>query len=886
MHFAFLVHPISEATRQLLDLDPAGNLKRAWGRDLLSYCGELHRSVHGARQRGGGAAPAVRVIDELPGLVTPCGARAEGRLYEIPLGAREMLEDPTRAIDHILEAVEMAAKWGAKIIGLGAMTGVVGSQGTYVAEHAPVAITTGNSLTVYAALETLRQACAESELDLARETVAVVGVPGSIASVAARLLAPRCRSLLLVARGSSARACQLADQLQAELLFDIPQALRRARIVLTATSSGDCLDQQWLAPGSIVVDVGIPTDVQGSSARRSDALILSGGLARVPPTMSLDSNYLWFHHGMAPSCLSETVVLALENRAENFSLGRRLCPQRVEEIGAVASKLGFDFSRLFSFGLPLQESALVEFRKAVGRLKSGSGNGRAPRRQPAPTPAQLAPRAASLHARYINPVLVELGAPSGFVKTFVRGQGIELWDAEGRRYLDFVAGFGALNLGHNHPAVVEAVREALTSAAPGFTQAAINPYAAALAEQLVTVAPPGLEMVFFANSGAEAVEAALKLARCATARDGLLSCERSYHGKTLGALSVTGNPEYQRPFRPLLDDCRAVPFGDLAALEQALAARSYAAFVVEPVQAEGGIRVPPPAYLREAHRLCRQSGTLLVVDEVQTGLGRTGTMFAVERAGVEPDVMTLAKSLGGGLVPIGAMLCRRDLWIKAYGTAQTFALHTSTFGGGSLACAAGLATLKALGEEHLAANADARGRQLLAGLIEICRQHDALCEARGQGLLLGLEFKPLPAAIKAHWKQTDGSRNSALWVPNLETMLDAVPALFVVYNLLQAHGIFAQTTRSNPCVLRIEPPLGITSQQVDEFLAAVAECCGETDFSNRMFDGIIAKSGMGQHQAGRPRPHNPAAAAHESAPVARPLAPDALGVPAARVLPR
>ncbi len=317
-----------------------------------------------------------------------------------------------------------------------------------------------------------------------------------------------------------------------------------------------------------------------------------------------------------------------------------------------------------------------------------------------------------------------LGRNNGFVKTFVRGLGNELWDADGKAYLDFVAGFGALNLGHNHPAVVRSVRAALDEQASGFTPAAINPLAAALAEQLVALAPPGLEMVFFANSGTEAVEAGLKLARATTQRPGLLSCERSFHGKSLGSLSVTGNGVYQRPFGPLLPECQTVPFGDVSALERSLHTRRFAAFIVEPIQGEGGMIVPPAGYLRAAQELCRATGTLLIVDEVQTGLGRTGTLFAVDEEGVEPDVLTLAKSLGGGLVPLGAMLCRRDLWMKAYGSAQTFALHTSTFGGGSLACAAGLATLRVLRDEDLCANARARGQQLQQGLQDLAGRCD------------------------------------------------------------------------------------------------------------------------------------------------------------------
>jgi len=818
---------------------------------------DLHRSVKHIRRRSGSGGPRrVRVVDEFPGVVSASGARTEGRLYEIPMDVSAILEDTGRALAYMEEAVDLAADWGAKIVGLGSMTGIIGGQGTYLAERAPIPVTTGNSLTVYAAIENLVHASSEAGIDLAQETVAVIGIPGSIATAAARLLASRSKSLVLVARRESTRALRVADELQSELLLEIPEALGRARVVLSATSSGDCIDQRWLARGSLVSDVAVPTDIEGTVAEREDTLLLTGGLSKVPRTMSLDSNYLWFHQGMVPSCMAETIVLGLEDRTECFSLGRDLKPERIEEIGGLARSHGFSFSQLYSFGLPLEESALVRYRKAVARSVARSGNrrrrsaGAAQRRRPAaPSAKQLAPRAAELYRRYVNPVLMALSASSGFVKTFVKGEGTQVWDAAGNRYLDFVAGFGSLNLGHNHPAIVEAVATAMSTGAPGFAPAAVNPYAAALAEQLATVSPPGLEMTFFANSGTEAVEAALKLARRATGRTGLLHCHRSYHGKSLGSLSVTGNPHYQQPFAPLVPGCEAVAYGDLESLERALSGGRFAAFVVEPIQAEGGMIVPPAGYLQEAQRLCRNAGTLLVVDEVQTGLGRTGTLFAVDHLGVEPDVMTLAKSLSGGLIPIGAMLARRDLWLKAYGTVQSFTLHTSTFGGGSLACAAGLAALRVLCDEGLASNAAARGRQLLEGLSRLCDRCEGLREVRGEGLLMGLEFHPLPESIRSHLQGLGSGEISTYLVPNLEAMLEGHIALYVMSALLEEHRIVTQTTRSNPRVLRIQPPLTITAEEVDRFLAAMEDCCLEADYCNHLVDGIVCQI--------RPRPTPP-----------------------------
>jgi len=914
MKFAFLVHPLSHESIALVELNDGNALANRWrGGDLLDFCGILHQTMTGTNASAR-PEPRVRVIDHLTGLVSQRGAKCDGRLYEIPMGAAEILDDPVRAMGYMEQAVQMAAEWGAGIIGLGSMTSVVGGQGTYLAERTPVPITTGNSMTVFAAIENLRHACQEAEIDLTQQTVAVVGIPGSIAAAAARLLAPEVGELLLVARRSSARATKLAAELGAELLLDIPAALGRARLVVSATSTGSCIDQADLKRGAIVVDVGVPADVQGSAAERDDVLILSGGLTQVPDCMPRDSMFLGFHHGMVPSCLGETINLALENRGEYFSLGRDLRPEAVREIGAIAVSHGFHFGRLMSFGLALSDSQLARYRKAVTRARllstgsqlkkqssaNGNGhhenghasagyaetnghNGHSPANgqamtagygesnghsatnghaqsnghasaphdaASAPSPSDLAPRAGALYGRYVNPVLMAVGGKAGFARTFVRGHRNTLWDSEGREYLDFVAGFGSLNLGHNHPRVVKAIQEALAHEAPGYAQSAVNPYAAALAELLVSLSPAGLEMVFFANSGAEAMEASLKLARLATGRTGLLSCDRSYHGKSLGALSVTGNAKYQKPFGPLLPECSTVRYGDLEALTRAVATRQFAAFIVEPIQAEGGMIVPPAGYLKQAQEICRATETLLIVDEVQTGLGRTGSMFACDKEGVEPDILALAKSLGGGLMPIGAMLARRDLWHKAYGSLYTFALHTSTFGGGSLACAAGLAALTAIVDEGLVENARQRGEQLRRGLERIQQTTDPVIkEVRGEGLLIGLELFPLRSSIVAHWKQNDPSGVMQYLLPDADGLAQGMPTMYLLQTLLTQHGMYTQIARSNQQVLRVQPPLTITEEEVDRFLLGVEQTCREIEASSSLVDGLISKSVAGHHDA-------------------------------------
>ncbi|MBL8850447.1 MAG: aminotransferase class III-fold pyridoxal phosphate-dependent enzyme, partial [Planctomycetaceae bacterium] len=594
MKFAFLIHPISTEVSDLTRLDAETGVLKTWGTDPLGLLARIHGPEAARRYNSTERDTQPFVVDEICGPVSRNGEEVRGRLIEIPMKASEILEYPDIAVEHIERAVKMAADWGARIVGLGAMTAVVGGRGTYIAEHSPIAITTGNSLTVYAAIQGLFHAADELNFDLRQETIAVVGVPGSIASAAAILLAPHCGQLVIVGRQASQPAVKLAKKLGVELLLDVDEACKRARIILSATSSGNCIDQMKLQPGSIVVDVGVPADVIGDGPQRPDVLVLTGGLAAVPEDGRWHSpRVIRFQRGMIPSCMGETMILALEDRQECYSLGRVLDVDRIAEIGKIATANGFRFSRLCSFGQVLDDSVLSEFRKHVRRDPK-----RIPVRSPEKSGAsELAKRATACHRRHMNPPLSAFTNQAGISRTFVRGEGSWLYDAEGNKYLDLVAGYGAVNLGHNHPAVVDAIRSAMASYPPGFTPSAVNPYATALAEELVSLAPAGLGIVFFTNSGTESTEAALKLARASTGRFGFLSCFGSFHGKTLGSLSVTAKTELQMLFQPLIPGCEAVPYGDIAALERELTTCKYAAFIVEPVQGEAGVYVPPPGYL-------------------------------------------------------------------------------------------------------------------------------------------------------------------------------------------------------------------------------------------------------------------------------------------------
>ncbi len=386
---------------------------------------------------------------------------------------------------------------------------------------------------------------------------------------------------------------------------------------------------------------------------------------------------------------------------------------------------------------------------------------------------------------YVNPPLARVMKLSGSPLE-VSAHGTTIVDSTGKSYLDFAGGYGVFTIGHSHPRVVEAVRRQLDEMSlSGKTM--FNAQLGRLAKRLAELTPGDLQYSFLCNSGTEAVEGALKLARAATNRSKIVATQDAFHGKTLGGLSVSGREAFQERFRPLLENVVHVPFGDADALARVL--DDAACFIVEPIQGEGGINVPPSGYLRRARELCDRAGALLVADEVQTGLGRCGVMFACEFDGVVPDVMTLAKGLSGGVIPIGAVVARPAAWNAAYGKAPL--LHTSTFGGGELACVAALTALDVLRDEDLVANANVRGEQLMNGAREIADAHPTVIrEVRGRGLLVGVEL------VHEGYAGT------------------------IIPEMLKA-GVTAAWTLNQQRVIRLEPPLIVTQVEVGRALAAL-----------------------------------------------------------------
>jgi putrescine aminotransferase len=398
------------------------------------------------------------------------------------------------------------------------------------------------------------------------------------------------------------------------------------------------------------------------------------------------------------------------------------------------------------------------------------------------TPEALAAETYENYRAYLNPPLARVMKLSGSpVEVFA--EGCTIVDHTGKAYLDFAGGYGVFTLGHRHPRVD---RMALSG------RTMFNPLMGRLAKRLAELTPGDLAISFFANSGTEAVEGALKLARAATKRTTIVTTHGAYHGKTFGALSASGRESFRAPFAPLLDGIVHVPFGDASVLAAALA--GAAAFIVEPVQGEGGVNVPPPGYLRAVREACDRAGAVFIADEVQTGLGRCGALFACDREGVVPDIMTLAKGLSGGVMPIGAYVARPTVWNAAYSRAPL--LHTSTFGGNELACAAALAALDVLVDDDLAHQAAERGKELLAAARLVQAQYPAAIAAvRGAGLLVGVEL-------------THEGYGGAI-----------IPELL-------KRGVTAAWTLNAQRVIRLEPPLIVTSDEIARAMHAFSESVG------------------------------------------------------------
>jgi ornithine--oxo-acid transaminase len=441
----------------------------------------------------------------------------------------------------------------------------------------------------------------------------------------------------------------------------------------------------------------------------------------------------------------------------------------------------------------------------------------------------------ALNERHLNPQMGRVLRTLGFDKTWVAGEGAHLIDASGERYLDLYGGYGVFALGRNHPEVRAAVQETLAARTANLPQLGVTLLAGVLAEQLLARAGGSLGAMVPANTGTEAVEAALKIARAATDRPRILYAEHAFHGLTLGSLSVNGNAEFREGFGPFLPGCEAVPFGDEQALRRELEAGDVAAFIVEPVQGKG-VNIPPAGYLPAAQRLCEQAGALLICDEVQTGLGRTGRFLALEHWGLEPDVVCLSKALSGGLVPIGAVLVSRKVFEKVFDRMERAVRHGSTFGGNDLAAAAALATLRVLERDGLVENARRMGELLLELTEPLAERYEVVREVRGLGLMWAIEFGPPARGVRRRlWNAMERAQ------PGLFSQMITVP-------LFHEHHILCQVAGHHMNVIKALPALMIDEGEIRRFAAALEDVLARAErlpsafarFGLRMGRGALA----------------------------------------------
>jgi len=433
----------------------------------------------------------------------------------------------------------------------------------------------------------------------------------------------------------------------------------------------------------------------------------------------------------------------------------------------------------------------------------------------------------ALNDRHLNPQLGRVLRTLGFEKSWSGGEGAHLIDSDGERYLDLFGGYGVFAIGRNHPEAIAAVEEVMGARTGNMPQLGVTLLNGVLAEALLARAPASVAVMVPANSGTEAVEAAIKLARAATGRTRVLYADHAFHGLTLGSLSINGNAEFRDGFGPLLPGCERVPFGDREALERALAAGDVAAFVVEPVQGKG-VNVPPAEYLPAAQQLCRDVGALFVCDEVQTGIARTGRFLALEHWGLEPDMVCLAKALSGGLVPVGALLVSRAVADRVFDGMERSVRHGSTFGGNDLAAAAALATLRVVEREQLAQRARRLGELLLELTTPLVERFEVVREVRGLGLMWAIEFGPPTGAVARRlWERVESRQ------PGLFAQLVIVP-------LFHRHRIFCQVAGHRMNVIKALPALTVEESELRRF----ADALGDTIAAAERYPRALARFGI------------------------------------------
>ena len=414
----------------------------------------------------------------------------------------------------------------------------------------------------------------------------------------------------------------------------------------------------------------------------------------------------------------------------------------------------------------------------------------------------------SLHKDHINPMFVKVLQTIGFDRNYIRAEGQYLWDDKGNKYLDMLAGYGVFNIGRNNESIKNALIDFLNCNYPSLVQLEAPLLSGLLAKELKKRMPCQLDFVYFTNSGTEGVETAIKFARCATGRSGIIHAKKSFHGLTTGSLAINGDDTFKEGFTSLMPDTYTVPFNNLAALEEALAVNEIAAFIVEPIQGKG-VNIPDKTYLTEASRLCRKYNTLFIADEVQTGIGRTGKFLALEHdEDVQADMVILSKALSGGYIPVGAVLTRKSIFDKVFSSMERSVVHSSTFGQGSLAMVAGLATLDYIDENDLIENARKMGDLVGTLLQALSQQYEFIRDIRWRGLMIAIEFtEPKSFSLRAAWDLVHKLNK------------DLFPQA-VTIPLLQDHQILTQVAGHHIDVIKLIPPLVINEDDINYFVTA------------------------------------------------------------------
>jgi ornithine--oxo-acid transaminase len=420
-----------------------------------------------------------------------------------------------------------------------------------------------------------------------------------------------------------------------------------------------------------------------------------------------------------------------------------------------------------------------------------------------------------LHEEYLNNQMVRVLRTISFDRNYKRAIGQYLYDQDDNEYLDLLSGFGVFAIGRNHPTVISALQETLTLELPNLVQMDVSLLSGLLAKEILSTTPDNLEKMFFCNSGAEAVEAAIKFARYTTKRPGILHCEHSFHGLTLGALSLNGEEIFKEGFGPLLPNCEAVPFNDLEALEKALSSREFAAFIVEPIQGKG-VNIPNDNYLPEVQRLCQKYGTLFVADEIQTGMGRTGKFWAIEHWGVQPDMILMAKALSGGFIPVGGVAMTSKIMDSVFNRMDRAVVHGSTFSKTNMAMAAGLATLEVLRSEKLVENSAKVGADIIQTINASVGRYEFLKEARGKGLMIAIEFSaPKSLTLKAAWAMLEAANKG------LFCQMITIP-------LFKEHRVLSQVAGHGMNVVKLLPPLNLTQKDRDWIVNSLDKTIADT----------------------------------------------------------